>query len=73
MTRSRSIASGSGLPSRVLADSSGLTRIHLAHLEQGKSRSQSITVETLAALARALGISPLLLAAAAFEDLAGDA
>ena len=60
-----------GLSIDDLADRSGVMNVLLRLLEDGPCRPD-LKVATLLDLARALGVSPLLLAAAAFEDLSGD-
>lgn len=61
-----------GLSTQDLAVSAGLLNSRVRALEAGIEDGYGVpiaTLPTLSALARALGISPLLLAAAAFEDL----
>jgi transcriptional regulator with XRE-family HTH domain len=61
-----------GLSVQDLAVSAGMTNRDLSTLEEGSAwvqANQNPRVSTLAALSRALGVSPLVLAAAAFDDL----
>lgn len=59
-----------GMSIQDLAVNSGMSNTILLAIEQGAYATIAAPrLSTLAALARALGISPLLLAAAAFEDM----
>lgn len=63
-----------GMTIEALAASTSMNNFELRSLEDGWALLRNPGVSTLLRLARALGVSPLLLAAAAFEDLeAGDA
>ena len=58
-----------GLSVQDLAVCSGLSKVHVRAFEEGTPMADNPTIATLAALSRALGVSPLVLAAAAFDDL----
>jgi transcriptional regulator with XRE-family HTH domain len=61
-----------GLSVQDLAVLAGMTNAHLSAIEDGTCLpryASTINIPILAALSRALGVSPLIMAAAAFDDL----